>query len=61
MKLSPATWCKIQETLANLNCPNCFSATIKLKEEAEGGNAECEDCGCRFKFSPDIVIRPDLP
>jgi transcription elongation factor Elf1 len=61
VKLSPEQWCKIQEALANLNCPDCFNATIKLKEDVEGGNAECEDCGCRFEFSPDITIRPDLP
>jgi len=61
MKLSPQQWCKIQEMLANLNCPHCFSSHVKLTEEAEGGNAECEDCGCKFEFDPDIVLRPDLP
>ena len=56
MKISPEKWCKIQEVLANLKCPGCFSAHVKLKEETEGGNAECEDCGCRFEFNPDISM-----
>ena len=61
MKLSPKHWCEIQEKLANLNCPDCFTSKIKLKDEAEGSNAECKDCGCKFEFNPDIVTRPDLP
>jgi len=59
MKLSPEKWCEIQEVLANLKCPGCFSTHIKLKDEAEGGNAECEDCGCRFEFDPNLAIRWD--
>lgn len=61
MKLSPEQWCKVQETLANLNCPGCFSAKIKLSEGVGSDNAECEDCRCQFEFNPDIVTRPDLP
>lgn len=60
MKLSPEQWCKIQEKLANLTCPDCFTAKIKLKDEAEGANAECEDCGCRFEFNPDMVYTSEL-
>jgi transcription elongation factor Elf1 len=59
MKLSPKQWCEIQEKLANLTCPNCFSAKIKLTE-TEKENANCEDCGCTFEFDPNIVYRPDL-
>jgi hypothetical protein len=33
MKLSCEQWCPIQEMLANLKCPNCFSAKVKLCEE----------------------------
>ena len=60
MKISPKTWCKIQEELANLKCPHCFSAKVKLQEDAEGGNAKCEDCGCRLEFNPDIDIPADF-
>ena len=55
MKLNAKQWCKIQETLANLKCPNCFSANCKCTEN-EGTNAECEDCKCKFEFSPDIAL-----
>ena len=54
MKIKPKNWCKIQETLANLNCPGCFSAKVKLTE-SETDNARCEDCGCTFDFDPDIA------
>jgi predicted RNA-binding Zn-ribbon protein involved in translation (DUF1610 family) len=47
MKLSPKQWCEIQEKLANLTCPNCFSAIIKLTE-TDKENANCEDCGRTF-------------
>jgi hypothetical protein len=33
MKLSCAQWCHIQEILANLKCPHCFSAKVKLYQE----------------------------
>ena len=56
MKISPKTWCKIQETLANLKCPGCFSAEVKLSEDDED-NATCEDCGYKFTFDPDIAYR----
>ena len=56
MKLNAKTWCKIQETLANLKCPDCFSVKVKL-EDCEGDNACCEDCSCTFEFNPDIVHR----
>ena len=55
MKIKASQWCKIQETLANLNCPNCFSAKVKLNED-EKENANCEDCGCNFEFNPDITL-----
>ena len=54
MKLSPRQWCKIQEMLANLKCPNCFSAKVKLTED-DKENADCEDCGCKFEFNPDVL------
>ncbi len=53
-KLSAKQWCKIQEILANLKCPNCVSAKIKLTED-EKGNATCEDCGCKFEFNPEVM------
>ena len=56
MKLSPKTWCKIQEMLANLKCPNCFSAKAILTED-EKENAECKDCGCKWTFDPELVVR----
>ena len=56
MKLSASQWCKIQETLANLKCPHCFSAKVKLSED-EKENANCEDCGCKFEFNPDMAMR----
>ena len=55
MKLSPTEWCKIQKTLADLKCPHCSSARIKLTED-EKGNANCEDCGCKFDFDPDLLF-----
>lgn len=54
MKLNAKQWCKIQETLANLKCPHCVSAKVKLTEGKEA-NAECKDCGCKFEFNPDIL------
>ena len=56
MKLNAKQWCHIQETLANLTCPRCFSAKVALTEES-AENASCEDCGCRFEFDPDITLR----
>jgi hypothetical protein len=56
MKIGAKNWCKIQETLANLKCPGCFSAKVDLKEEDEE-NAHCEDCGCKFEFDPDIAYK----
>ena len=56
MKLSAQQWCKIQEALANLKCPHCFSAKVKLAEEGQE-NAECKDCGCQFEFDPEIALR----
>jgi hypothetical protein len=61
VKLSPGQWCKVQETLANLNCPDCFSGKVKLSGGVGNDNVECEDCRCQFEFNPDIVTRPDLP
>jgi hypothetical protein len=55
MKLNAGFWCKIQQTLADLKCPHCFSEDVKLTED-EGENAKCEDCGCRFKFDPEFAI-----
>jgi hypothetical protein len=54
MKLSCSQWCHVQEVLANLKCPNCFSAKVKLCEEKEK-NAECQECQCRFDFDPEIL------
>jgi hypothetical protein len=58
MKLSPSQWCKIQEKLANLKCPGCFSVKVELTED-EKENAKCVDCGCKFEFDPDIIYRAD--
>ena len=58
MKLTASQWCKIQATLANLGCPGCLSEKVKLTEN-ENENAECEDCGCKFEFNPDLVLRED--
>ena len=58
MKISPKTWCKIQETLANLTCPSCFSAKVKLSED-DKDNATCEDCSCKFTFDPNLADRSD--
>ena len=55
MKLNAKQWCKIQETMANLKCPHCFTARVKLNE-AEKENAKCEDCGCKFEFNPELGI-----
>ena len=55
MKLDPKKWCKIQEIMANLKCPGCFSAKVDLTED-EDENAACEDCGCKFEFNPDIAV-----
>jgi hypothetical protein len=54
MKLGAEKWCKIQEMLANLKCPHCFSGKVKLTED-EQENGTCEDCGCRFEFNPDVI------
>ena len=54
MKLTASQWCKIQEKLADLRCPHCFTANIELTED-EKENAKCKDCGCRFEFNPDVA------
>ena len=59
MKLSSKQLCQIHEALVNLTCPGCISRKVKLIE-TDGQNAVCEDCGCEFEFSPDIVDRPEL-
>jgi predicted RNA-binding Zn-ribbon protein involved in translation (DUF1610 family) len=55
MNLSCAHWCKIKEFIANLKCPQCFSAKVTLCEEEREDNAACESCGCKFKFNPEMV------
>lgn len=55
MKMSCGSWCKVQEALANLKCPSCFSTEVKCTED-ETKNATCEKCGCEFKFNPDIAV-----
>jgi hypothetical protein len=59
MKLKCAQWCRVQEWLANLKCPNCFSAKVKLREEETEKNAQCQDCQCEFKFDPDLLSRAE--
>ena len=58
MKLTSKQWCKIQEMLANLKCPHCFTAKVKLTED-EKVNAKCENCGCTFEFDPDVALRSE--
>lgn len=55
MKLSCKHICKLQEFLANLKCPHCFSAKVQLCEEEKNENATCESCGCRFEFRPEFL------
>jgi len=57
MRLSCEQWCRIQELLANLKCPNCFSAKVKLCAEEKKENAQCQDCQCQFEFHPEIASR----
>jgi len=59
MKLSCDQWCHIQELLANLKCPRCFSAKVKLCKEETDKNAKCQDCECEFEFGPEILHRWD--
>jgi hypothetical protein len=55
MKLTCAQWCHIQEKLANLKCPNCFSAKVKLCKDEKDKNAQCQDCQCEFEFKPELL------
>ena len=55
MKLSCKQICKLQEFLANLKCPDCFSAKVTLCEDEKDENAECESCGCQFEFKPELM------
>ena len=50
MKLSCEQGCHIQEMLANLKCPNCFSARVKLCEDEPAEDAHCTECDGRFEF-----------
>ena len=59
MKLKSKQWCKIQEALVNMKCPQCFTTKVKLTED-EGKNATCEGCGCQFEFNPEIIDRIDI-
>ena len=52
MKLSCKQICKLQEFLANLKCPNCFSAKVQLCEEEKEENAECDEAdAARYRLS----------
>jgi hypothetical protein len=55
MKLSCKNLCRLQEFFANLKCPNCFSAKVKLCEEETDKNAQCQDCQCEFEFRPELI------
>jgi hypothetical protein len=44
--------CKIKEKVANLKCPDCFSAEFNTCEEENESKAECRSCGCIFKIGP---------
>ncbi len=55
MKLSCKQICKLKEFMANLKCPNCFSAKVQLCEDEKDENAACETCGCEFEFKPDLI------
>ena len=46
MKLSCSKWCRIQEMLANLKCPGCFSVTA-----CEGGGNRTSECECRLTMN----------
>ena len=58
MKISKRQWCKIQQFFANLKCPHCFSVKVDLKE-TDDENAECQDCGCKFEFNPEVMINQE--
>jgi Fe-S cluster biosynthesis and repair protein YggX len=57
MKLAWAQWCHLQEMLANLKCPNCFSAKVKLCKEENKENALSTEYDCRFEFNPELAER----
>jgi len=59
MRLSCAPWCHLQEMLANLKCPNYFSAKVKLCEEENKENALCTECDCGFEFNSELPGRRD--
>jgi hypothetical protein len=59
MKLSCEEWCHIQEMLANLKCPSCFSAKVKHCKGENKENALCPECDCRFEFNPELAERWD--
>lgn len=50
MKSKSSMWCKIQEYILEMKCPDCFSKKIEPKEcECDvDDNVECKDCGCSF-------------
>ena len=54
MKLSCEQLCKMKEYFANLKCPKCFSAQVTLCEIETDENAACDECGCEFKFNPEL-------
>jgi hypothetical protein len=57
MKLTCAQWCRVQQWLGNLKCPNCFSATVKPSRVHNDMNAPGQDCQCELKFDPDLLKR----
>ena len=57
MKLSCDRWCHIQEFLANLKCPRCFSAKPRLCKEETDKKTESHGCECEIQFAPDIGLR----
>jgi transcription elongation factor Elf1 len=42
---------------ANLKCPHCFSAKVKLCDGENKENVLCTKCDCRFEFNPELAER----
>ena len=57
MKISCVGRCRIEEFLANLKCPNCFSVKVKDREGGVG-NAQSQGCQCQVEMRREEMLYP---
>jgi hypothetical protein len=49
MKMTCSKWCRIEEWLANLKCPGCFTLAA-----CEGSGDRITECECRLRMDTSL-------